>query len=301
MKYNQETLDYYKKFLSIDLQDFYTRFANFISNDNSTIINFYTGKIKKISGDVIDRLKILSDESEKNLAIIYLHKGNLKTTEDWFILDDLEEIKMKLKTISNSYKFLRSTIEKGIYDYDMISEQTLNYGETLVKKFGEQNWVEVALYNDLEEENYNTEGGITLKTKINRKTNNFKVNSVVDSQVGQKLYGIDIYQKLTFEDDDIKVLSYKDTVKQAINILINLKKNDNPEFPNDGVDSNIIGSNRNSFQFPVIFRQLINSFMKDDTLSGFAVTDIRVEKDGAFVDFKINTRYNEILTETLKL
>jgi hypothetical protein len=130
------------------------------------------------------------------------------------------------------------------------------------------------------------------------------VQSVVDVIFGESVYGKDLQQKLEFENDDLKVLGYQETIKQAFNIALNLRRGDNPEFPNDGLQSSlIIGQNLNSILYPSILRQLYDTFAKDDTMKSIAITNINHNnigiKDTVELDIQAETRIGEIINDLI--
>jgi hypothetical protein len=300
MKYTQEIFDKLIDTINVDLKSHYNDFIDFISNDHKQIIDFYSGNSVSLEHSVTDKLQKLILKTTEILNSISLNKEAFETIEFWEVCDDLENMKIKLQTITQTAKYLRSSISKGVYNTQTISGVNLDFNQSLVRKFND-NLEDVAVFNDLAEENYTSKGGIILQTKLNNIQNPTNITTVVDSLIGEKMYGLDIFKKITFENDDVKVCSYKETVSQAIDILINLNQGDNPEYPEDGKTPNLIGSNINSMQFPVLFRQLSDLFTTDDTLSGFAVTDIKVEKDSTYINYEINTKYNETISKQIKI
>ena len=128
------------------------------------------------------------------------------------------------------------------------------------------------------------------------------VNSVVDVISGKSIYGRDLTKYISFVSDDLTSLEYDDTIKQAVEINLNLKKGDNPNFPTLGVQrAAIIGVNRNTLNFPIITRQLIETFNSDDTLKDFQVVNLKIDQDNLFIEIKVSTRLNEVQPYNLVL
>ena len=126
------------------------------------------------------------------------------------------------------------------------------------------------------------------------------IESVVDNIVGEKILGKDILYKTTFENDDLLVLSYKDTFFQSVNILMKLKKGDNPEFYDLGLQKNVaVGSNINSISYPVLLRQISEAFQTDDTIKSQEITGFRKEQDAIFIDMEIESKMSTIVPLTL--
>jgi len=137
------------------------------------------------------------------------------------------------------------------FDFTLKQNQTI---ENLIQDIGssnrDQDWINLALRNDLKEEDYTPEGGVVLKATFQ---NNAKIEilSVLDNIQGTNVYGKDIYRRFIFEDNDLLSLSPENTIHQAFDINIELRRGDNPEFANDGLQSSlIVGSNLNSILYP---------------------------------------------------
>lgn len=117
---------------------------------------------------------------------------------------------------------------------------------------------------------------------------------------GESVYGKDLQKKLEFADDDLKVLGYKETIRQAFEIALNLRRGDNPEFPNDGLQSSlVIGQNLNSILYPSLLRQLYDVFAKDDTMRSIAIVDVKHGnsglKDTVELAVQAETRIGELI------
>jgi len=258
----------------IDIRQFMSDFLSFVERDEANIVAYYQGDVETANSGSFDRLSTLIDEANDILRAFQLNKEYFENYEYWELLSNIEDIRFKLFTTDNISKFLRSPINKGKFtlgtEANFVLKQNSSIEKTLDINANPENadneWGEVALYNDLREEDYTNDGGVLLKTIFPDNDRRFIVRAVLDNLQGEKLNGLDIQKKITFENSDLKVLGYIDTMKQSIEILSNLKAGNNPEFPGDGVrESMFIGVNTASFQFPSLFRQLFALFTKDDT------------------------------------
>ena len=109
------------------------------------------------------------------------------------------------------------------------------------------------------------------------------------------ILGKDIYQKLTFENNDLKVLGYIDTYKQAVVILSGLKTNDDPFNADAGIlVKDVVGSNVNLVNLPLIFRRMSESFGSDDTIDSFSIKDVKRESDALYAVFEVTSILNQI-------
>ena len=299
---SEELLDEIKKITGIDLSYTIYNFIYFMDFYYPDIINYYSGLTSVPNGDSFKKLNILLDESKTLINILNLNKQSFSSVEIHILLENIEEMHTKLCIIDNISKFLRSTIVKGQFNLGVIDQVSLNYNETLEKLSrrinsinSDNDWVDSAIKNDLIEEDYTPDGGVILKVVYNNAPGGISnMLSIVDNIEGEKMYGLDIDRNLSFIDNDLKILTYKETINQSIDIKLGLKQGDVPEFPRDGIQLNqTIGSNINSVQFPILFRQLSSLFSKDDSISSFSIKNFIIQGDATLIDIEINTRYNE--------
>ncbi len=282
---------------------FFINFTSFVKNDYSSIISYYSGDISSLNNVAFNNLKTLMEDVQNIFSIFSLNKNVFSNYKWWLFIDQIEKIDNSLMLIDNSSKWLRSTISKGNFNPNPEVDIPFNQGQTLESLerdvLGSKNWSntwsDLAIKNDLREEDYTSEAGFLVKANFDYNFNNFKIFSIVDNPVGEKVLGIDIHKKLQFVDNDLLVLSPRDTFYQNIYILINLRQYDNPEFFNQGINpSLIVGSNVNSLTYPVLFRQLTNLFKNDDTVKSFEIISINRLQDSVNISFAIESRLGDI-------
>ena len=63
----------------------------------------------------------------------------------------------------------------------------------------------------------------------------------------------------------------------------------------------MVGTSFAGFSYPIIFRQMANSFATDDTFKSFAIKDIKRQQDGIFVEFTVETRAGEAFDDLIRL
>ena len=107
--------------------------------------------------------------------------------------------------------------------------------------------------------------------------------------MGQNVLGKDIYKQFTFENDDLKTVEYKDAVNQSFGIKINCQKNSIPEFPEYGINNELVGSNVSIISYPTLFRDLLNLFRQDKRWSTVNLLDIQRKEDMVFLKFEAIT------------
>lgn len=300
-------LDEFVKITKYPIVTYLTDYTNFVDNHKANVYDYYSGKLKTPIMESFNRLSDLLRESQTIENIIENKRDSFKSGAFWELAELLSDIFIQLETTDNASKWLRSAIGRNDFTPNVEFEYTLRQLQTLEQvasdvsgsSFREQEWITIALRNDLREEDYDTKGGNKLLLS-GRNNATIKLRSVVDNITGEKVYGLDLDRRLQFVDDDLKVLDYKDTVRQAVNILGGLRRGTTPEFPEDGIAlGNGVGTNRANLSFPIMIRQMTATFRRDDTLQSLKIKDISIKDDSLNIVFEVNTRLGEaIQTET---
>lgn len=303
---NDVTFENFQNKTGEDIKSFFQDFVDFSDKYYQNLVGYYNDGEELLSATT-NALEDLYNNANFFKDVIENYIDALSATYDyWELLDNFETAYQKIETIKNSQKWFRSS--KGLNftgetkkDYILKQNQTLTtVADELGYEIPNDDWVDIALSNRLKEEDYDLNGGAKLKV-VFKNNSEYNLTSVIDAVSGEKMYGLDFDKKLEFVDDDIKVLSYKQTILQAFDILLGLIKGDNPEFPNTGLSPDLIGGNNNSFQYPVIFRQLVETFNNDDSFTEFTVDDISQEQDQTFLNTVVKTRLSETLEQNLKV
>jgi len=271
-----ETIIKFESITGYPLKEYFEDYISFVEDKQGQIIDWFSGNTEVPDAGAFDELNRLLKESIKLLEVVNLNRDIFETADNWQILESIEDIDIKLKTINNSSKFLRSAITSTKFepnpevDYILKQNQTLeNVSTILGSDDKDKDWNDIALRNDLREEGYTPDGGNKLRVTL-QGGNVTILRDVIDNIQGDRILGLDINKTLTFKDNDLEVLGFEDTFKQAAEILANLRKEDNPEFPSNGISTRfIVGTNIINVVFPLLFRQLFETFSHDDTIRSF--------------------------------
>lgn len=290
-----------------DIRLFFQESLDFFRSDYNLINDYFSGRVTKISSKPFERLQNLIQLRDSYFETIHLHTNRMSGTKWLEIIDLLETIDSRLQTLNNINRWARSSMTRTAYNPTAQINHTLDQNETLegvaqtilVDSDPQNSWVQIALENELTEEDYSSQGGNNLFLYLNRTVSQgIRVDSVVDIIYGKTIYGKDLDRRLTIdlEQEDLVALGYDDTIMQSVDILINLKKNDNPAFSNLGLQTSVaIGGSRSALNFPIIVRQLTEAFSTDDTLKNFKVNQIKIDQDNLSCDFDVMTRLDEVL------
>jgi hypothetical protein len=292
---------------SHNIGDFFTKFTSFVSNDFQTFIDYYSGNVG-INQEALDNLGALADTAKDISGAFVIYKDQLSDTSEYFLLlERFEQVSNKIDTVNNLSKWMRSSItntytEEVEEDYVLKQNETI---ESVARKLGYTDpgnaWANIAIRSDLREEDYSRDGGSILKVSLqnNRAAN---VTTVLGPLSGDLIYGTDLCRKVEFVDNDIKVLTQKETIVQSFGIIIGLRRGQVPEFPLDGLDkSAVVGNNIASVMYPAVFRQVQQLIQKNDSFSELALIDIKTEGDAGTIVVQATTKRGENITGDIKI
>lgn len=309
MELTREILAEFKQLTGKEIESFLSRALNFFNTDYNMIVQYYSGRLQSINSLPFANFENLVNETKVFFEIFRSNAGRMNNLKWWLLLEQIEEIDSRLKTLRKINKWSRSSIATVGYQSSTMVDYTLKEGQTLERVSQDimqsanpnDDWVDIAVNNRIEEENYSIEGGTPMKLAFTKTNRNFNVNAVVDIINGKSIYGKDIYRRIQFDinTNDLTYLSYDDTIVQAVDILIKLRKNDNPGNPSRGLQTAVaVGGNRALLNFPIIIRQLNEVFAGDDTLKNFKVINITIDQDNLVCDYTVQTRLDETIIDT---
>lgn len=293
-------VDVFRKSTGYDISKFFSMFIDFNNLYYDNYLEYYRGEAV-LSKDGVLLVNKMKDESLKIEDLFNLNKDTLSLSiEMWELYEDFTHVKVKVETIIASPKWTRSSYVQD-YGSDVNITRILKQGqslEDLSRDLGystpDNDWSLIAVNNGLLEDSYDLTGGNLLKVTFSN-SSKINSNSVVDIMVGKNILGKDLVRRLTFTGDDLAVLDPDSTLKQAVDILLGLTKGSVPEFPNDGIDSSIVGSNLQVFKYPMVFRQLYEVFRKDDTFKEMEVISASTNEDNSSMEVRIVSKLNDVL------
>ena len=278
------------------LTTFFDRFSSFVDRNYNDIISFYSGKLNVIKKDTVTQIDELIKEYDTITELIEINKNRLSSNiSAWDILETIDEIGVKIQTIKNTPKWLRSSIDIGFSNYQVVDGFLKNNQnlEGLAEQLGStnknQDWTNIAVYNQMFEEDYTHEGDKPLKLRVQYLVGTTPVNSV-DIMIGENVLGKDLHRDILFSEEDLLSLLPIDTMNQSAEIMLNVFRGGIEEYPNLGVDKTQISSNINSLQYPSLFRQLTEMFRQDDSFKEIQLIDTSLEQDAFFMKFSIISR-----------
>lgn len=293
----------FKEITGYDIEKYLKNYVNFANLNYSKIVDYYDGGAA--DKESFQQLDELYSEAVKIDELWAIYQNAFNTTDFWDLMDLFTESMVKIGTTYNLSKWLRST-RTDRYSNNVTINYVQKQGETIEKisgKTGGKNaddWVQLAISNDLNEEKYSTVGGTILTVKLNNNLD-FDIKNVVDSLSQENLYGKDIKQHIEFTDNDVAALFGMDSLMQTVNNIFRTEKGSIPEFPNDGSDPDLIGSNVATFNYPAQMRNLTAMMQKDDRLKSLQLINLRRVKDAVFMELQVKTKIGDIIKKDLAL
>ena len=286
----------YEKFKVItgyDIRLFFSDFVTFVNQYYPFIVDYYNGGT--INQETFYKLNLLTKEMDKIEPLFTLYSNILDDIDSWELLDIFTEIQTKLWTIRNSAKWLRSTFD-NVRSNTVKMEQVLSTDESfediaqknLSSSNPQDDWLNIVVPQYINEEDYTPQSSPIFSINLEQSRDNY-IDNIVDTLSGKSILGIDIDKNFLFENDDLKVVSYDDAIKQALELIQSSLKGFYPEFPNYGITNDIIGTTINAVQYPTIFKNLINMFQRDGRWKSVELIDLYTEQDSIFLKIKATT------------
>jgi hypothetical protein len=297
------TLEYFKKVTGYDIQSFMNDFVIFSNTHYPQIVRFYNGDdIDRTAFNFFDDLKT---ESNKIESLIDQHSHSFNNTDFWQIEDIFSNIQCRLSTVDAMSKWQRSSrlnrYSASInIDYVQSQNQTLENISSRTGSADPDNWTNIALDNQVAEEDYTMSGGKLLKLSFKNNLN-FNLANIVDNLSSDNLYGKDIQNIFTISNSDIVCLSGKEAVEQTFGTIITTIKGGIPEFPEDGIPDYLFSGNQNILQYPILFRSISSMLKKDDRFNALEILDIMKDQDNVFIKLQTTVKTGDVFKRDLSL
>ena len=184
---------------NIDIDQYFSDFSDFTNNQYQKIVDYYSDNADLEGQVILDLLDLAKRAVQINNTFINYKDRLTNRFDDWELLENFEKTKSSIATIINSQKWFRST-KSLFYDNKFSKDYVLKQFQTLSNLAFElgysdpnNDWSDIALRNNLKEEDYEIQGGSILKVSFSNNLD-YKLNSVLDSFDGEKVYGKD-FQK----------------------------------------------------------------------------------------------------------
>lgn len=303
----KDVLDDFKTLTKFDIKSLLQDYSDFVKTDYNQIVNYYNGITITRPATSFSNLKDLTKRGIQAIEVTIGSNSTLENYQYWVLLEYIENINSFLETCNNLSRWCRSVVTGAGYQRNILVDKMLNQGQTL-ENFEEvvlggqdpqEDWIDTALQNQMKEEDYDLQGGQLMK--VTYKGGGLWLQGVVDNiDSSMKIYGLDLNRNITWENDDLQILDYTDTLLQSVDILATLKQGDDPDFIARGINAKI-GGNIAGITYPIIFRAMASSFATDDSLQSFSITDISRQQDAVFINYTVRTKTGDFFSNKAQL
>lgn len=290
----------FQKVTKYPIVKFIEDYNNFMDEYYPEIERYFSGQISSIENKYLLEYKRLLNESKTLMAQFENFTNKFSTCGYWELMSLMEEIVIALEKISKLPKYRRTSL--GVRGYTSAVRVTGVVGgystvEDLANKVTNMNgentdWIDLMLQNDLQEINWEIDSLTPMDVLINN-TQQVVVTTILDQPIGERVYGIDLDKKVTFEASDLKVKKWKDNLEQKCNILMSLSRGDVPENMLFGINSSLIrGVTGKDVSYPVIAQGLKDTFLQNDLFQYVDITDINISNGTMTISCEIKTKYD---------
>lgn len=282
------------------LLDFLDDYRLFMLNSYKEVLDYYSGDSEKIDNSHLDLLAKLTKQCEEISANFENFPSKFSNCGFWELSGLIDDLQMVIEKINKFPKFLRTSKTKfGYKPYVQVSStvggyRTMEDVSNIVKNKNGDNsdWVDLMLSNDLHETDWEIDELKQINVFINNK-NDIVVTTVLDQPIGERIYGIDMKRKITFSDNDVAVVKYKDNVEQKSIVLMELNRGDVPEIPLFGKNYDlIIGESIKQFSYSTLVKDITNNFLQNDLFESVGVSDFSVDNGSVSLKCGIKTKYD---------
>lgn len=293
----------FQNITKFDLRQYFIDYRDFLTNDFPDVSNYYAGKTETIDAAKIKRLKDLITRSRNLLQQFSTFSTKFSNVGFWELQQYCQDLNETLERITKLPKYNR--VSKSPRGYKPYIQASYSVGgmrtmEDVAREIGETTTEsELILNNDLEEENYDIDKLSNINALVNN-TSGVVVDTILETPVGNRVYGRDIQRKIEIEGNDLKIVEWEDNVEQKVEILLMLEQGDIPEMPNLG-RAVIEGSNYRDYNYTELLTDLRNVFYQDDLFAYVGITDVSYKDGDISVNVEVNTKYIYSTTKTITL
>lgn len=291
------------KITGFDLQTHLSNMQVYLVQYSNTINAFLDGGLYLQAQDLF----IINEQA---LTLFSKNRTSLLNTAYFNLLAIVEDIDTQLSTILQAKKWVRSFTSDSGLTIDPQFQYVLKQNESLqrVSKdiLNSLTYIDdeftLGYNNALTEEMYSSEGGTEISLPISQVNGalTFNIDSIVDTIDPISVLGKDINISIQFENGDLDTVIGLDCAFQSANTLNTLKRGDNPERLDRGLQTELfVGTSSAAFSYPLLIKQIIQNFNGDDSFVNLQIQNIEKQDDGVYLTYTMQTRNNEVVTQTM--
>ena len=297
-------LDTFRQITGYNIEGFFRRYQTFVAQNYQDIVDYYNGADRVARS--FAALDDLNREVQMIEPLIALNNERFPTIDAWMIVDAYSDIFVALSTLNNMDKWARSS-RTTQFDAQIRVDRTTSQGrtfETEIRDLGsndfQNEWARITIENYIREEDYTSAGGTMFSVTLQNNAN-FALTNIVDNLQGLNVYGKDINRSFEFKDNDLQTVNFTDALRQTIDTILRTRKGSIPEFPEDGIEDAVIGTNVNTIQYPTIFRNILNIFRKDSRFVDVTLLDLFRQDDAVIMKLEITAILKDSFVTNLSI
>lgn len=308
MAVSKNTLRDFKLRTHFDVAAYLSEYSSFYKNDYPKMVNYYDGNIVSIPQSVQLRFDTLYKKSLRLSNIMDNSENIFDSYDHWELMELCDEVKGQLQLFTQLGRLRRSSRYAALNDTGIIEEYTVQDFESPEKvaqrdrEDYQNDWVTIYQNSGIREVDYKDGSGGYNVSLAKRNSEKVFLYGVVDYMIGERVYGKDMDMEFTYEDDDVKVLGYRDTTKQAVKVLSSTMRNDISSNLEVGLSPDLLVGNTYGMQSIIfITRELEELLSVDDTIVSVVITSVTRTGSTMMVEFECESYFNYMTKQTLEI
>jgi len=290
----------FEKVTKYPLLKFLNDYRLFMLNSYPIVLQYYSGETDEIDNTHLNFLSKLTKDCVTLGVQFKNFSSKFSTCGYWELMELVEALTAAVEKINKLPKFLRTSKTKyGYKPYIQVDTtvgglRTMEEVANSIKNVSGENsdWIDLMLNNDLNESDWEIDELKSISAFVNNATD-IVVTTILDQPIRERIYGKDICKNITFVDNDLDIVLYKDNIDQKCAILLELNRGDVPENPLFGKDMSLIsGSTVKQFSYPILVEDITNIFMQNDLFEYVNVKGFKFSEGDMTLTCDIKTKYD---------
>lgn len=286
------------------LLEYFEEYQDFMQNDFSYLSDYYSGQTEGVDAKITSKFNSLVLKSKNLIQTFKNFSSKLSNCGFWELQQYCQNLNDTLERVSKLPKYYRTV--KSVRGYQPYIKVSADIGgkktpQDLAIEIGSVGVTETSLIldNDLQEHTWEIDKLSSINAMVNNQSD-LVVESILESPVGNHVYGKDINKKITIKSNDLDVKCYEDNVEQKIDTLLTLNRGDIPEMPTFG-KNRLQGTTAGTYNYAELLKDIQSVFSQDDLFDSVEVVDVSLKESDISVTCKIKTKYSYSVVKTFTL
>ena len=286
------------------LLKYFEDYQSFMQNDFSHLSDYYSGQTEGIDAKITNNFNALLRQSRTLIQTFKNFSSKLSNCGFWELQQYCQNLNDTLERVTKLPKYYR-TVEsvRGYQPYIKVSADIggMKTPQDLAAEIGSSGVSETSLIldNDLQENAWEIDKLSSVDAIVNNQSD-LVVESILESPVGNHVYGKDINKKLTIVDNDLDVKKYEENVEQKVDTLLTLNRGDIPEMPAFG-KNRLQGQTAGAYNYAELLKDIQTVFAQDDLFDSVEVIDVSLKDSDMTVTCRVKTKYSYSVVKTFTL